>query len=95
VLEVSAEQDFDELDGGGYAQVEVFAENTTATAVGATNKARVTFAEQKCQALSLRIRDLTPASLVDHTGEGPILEALVFRAQVKRGPVRVSDGESK
>lgn len=95
VLEVSAEQDFDELDGGGYSQVETFAESDDATAVGATNKARVTFAEQKCQALSLRIRDLTPASLVGHTGEGPILEALMYRAHVKRGPVRVSDEESK
>lgn len=95
VLEVSAELDFDELGGGGYSQVETFAEGSEATDVGATNKARVTFAEQKLQAISLRIRDLTPASLVDHTGEGPILEALAFRAQVKRGAALASDGESK
>ncbi len=89
-LEVSAAHDF----ATSWAQVETFLETDLATTVGVNNRARVTFAHQKCQAVQLRIRDLEPDPADFGTGEGPILEGLAFRVETK-GPVKLAAQEQR
>ncbi len=79
-----------------FGQTHRFLSNATGTptAVGPLEKAKVTLATQKCQAVQIRIRDLTPTgSAVANTSAGLILESLCLRVGAKDGPAKTSAGQ--
>lgn len=86
-LEVSAAHDY-----GSLTQVHTFLAGDAVTSPGPLEKARVTFVRQKCQAVQIRIRDLTPTAYpVGSSGAGFILEALALRVAAIDGPARTAD----
>lgn len=86
-LEVSVAHDY-----AAFSQTRRFLAGDDVTSPGPLEKGRVTFARQKCQAVQIRIRDLTPTAYpVGSSGEGPILEALALRVAAIDGPARTAD----
>ncbi len=90
-LTVSFAQDY----AGTFSQTHTFHANdaNTPTAVGPLEKARVTIAVQKCQAVQIRIQDQAPTGGALGTGAGVILESLALRVGAKDGPAKTSAGQ--
>lgn len=79
-----------------YSQTKTFTANSTVTAVGVRELARVTCAMQKCQSIQIRIRDLTPTGLangIGNTSAGVTLESLCLRIAPKEGVTKTSSGQ--
>ncbi len=91
-LKVSVAHDY----SASYAYTETFLAGSTATTVGPLEKCRVSPATQKCQAVQVRIQDLTPTSPGTYplsTGDGPIIEAIALRIGALDGPAKTSAGQ--
>ncbi len=81
-----------------YSQTETFLAGSDVTAPGPLEKCRATLAQQKCQAVQIRIQATTPTNPGTYpigTGDGLILEALALRVGVKEGPAKVGIGQEK
>ena len=79
-----------------FEQDVTFLAGSTATAIGVLEKCRVTLQVQKCQAIQIRIQDLTPTSPGTYpvsTGDGPIIEGLAFRVSKRPGVARTAAGQ--
>ncbi len=93
-LEVSFARDY----ATSYETTRTFEAGGLVTTIGPLEKCRVTVKNQKCQAIQVRIRDLTPTDPTSYpvsTGDGPILEALSLRVSVKGGPPLTASTEQK
>ncbi len=90
-LEVSFAQDY----ATTFSQTKVFRAGTDVTSpADYLEKARVTVAVQKCQAVQIRIRDLTPTTTTGNsTGAGPIFESLMLRVGALDGPAQAAAGQ--
>lgn len=91
-LRVSFARDY----SASYEQTKDFLAGSLTTVTGPNELARVTVKNQKCQAIKIRIQDLTPTSPGSYpvsTGDGPILEALALRVGVKDGPAKAASGQ--
>ncbi len=81
-----------------YEQTETFLAGSVATTVGPLEQCRVTLAKQKCQAIKIRIQDVTPTTPGTYpvsTGDGPILEAVALRVGIKPGTPRTAAGQQR
>lgn len=88
-LEVSFALDYSTT----FSDVRTYRAGSDATKIGVLEKCRSTLAVQKCQAVQIRIRDLTPTAYAVSTGDGPIIEALAIRVGAKSGPAKVGVGQ--
>lgn len=91
-LEVSFALDY----STSFSDVKHFVAGSQATAIGPLEKCRSTLKTQKCQAVQIRIRDLTPTNPGTWpvgTGDGPMIEALALRVGAKDGPAKVAAGQ--
>jgi hypothetical protein len=89
-LKVSFAQDYSTT----FSQTHTFAAGSEVCTPGPLEKGRVTIATQKCQAIQIRIQDLTPTGYTpDATSAGPILEALCLRVGAKSGPSKTTAGQ--
>jgi len=89
-LELSIARDY----ATAYEQTKTFLAQSDATAIGPLEKCRVTLKNQKCRAMKLRVRELSPtAPGALSTGEGAIWEGLGFRVQTKEGPAKTNAAE--
>ncbi len=88
-LKVSLARDY----ATSYEQDVTFAANTLPTATGPKELCRVTMANQKCQAVKIRIQDITPSAGSVGTGAGPIIEALGLRVAVRPGSARTAPAQ--
>lgn len=79
-----------------YEQDVTFLAGSTATTIGVLEKCRVSIQNQKCQAIQVRIQDITPTSPGTYpvsTGDGPILEGLAFRVSKRPGVAKTASGQ--
>ncbi len=76
-----------------FSQTKTFAAGSDVTTPGPLEKSRVTCATQKCQAVQIRIRDLTPTAYAVGTGDGPIFESLSLRVAAIDGNARTGAGQ--
>lgn len=92
-LAISFAQDY----ANTFSQTETFAAGTTPTTPGPLEKARVTIATQKCQAIQIRIRDLTPTGNVAYgnSSYGPILESIALRVGTAGEVAKTSAGQQQ
>jgi hypothetical protein len=88
-LEVSLARDY----ATSYEKTQVFPAQSAATTIGPLEKCRVAMTNQKCRAVKLRIRDLTPTAGDISTGDGPMLEGVAFRVGTKSGPAKTAAAE--
>lgn len=88
-LKVSVARDY----SASYEYTKTFTAGGLTTATGPKELCRVSPTVQKCQAVKIRIQDITPTSPGTYpvtTGDGPILEAIALRVGVKPGPPKVA-----
>jgi hypothetical protein len=93
-LKISIARDY----ATSYEQTETFLAGSAATTIGPLEQCRVTLARQKCQAVKIRIQDITPTTPGTYpvsTGDGPILEAVALRVGVKSGTPRTASGQQR
>ncbi len=91
-LKVSVAHDY----SASYAYTKTFIAGSAATTVGPKELCRTSPATQKCQAIKIRIQDITPTTPGTYpvsTGDGPIIEALALRVKALEGPARTSAGQ--
>ncbi len=90
-LEVSFARDY----ANTFEQTHTFVANSDVTTPGPLEKARVTVAVQKCQAIQIRIRDLEPTGnvAISNSSAGPILESLALRIGAIDGPAKTTAGQ--
>ncbi len=88
-LEVSFAHDY----ATTFSQTKTFVAGDDVTTPGPLEKSRVTCARQKCQAVQIRIRDLTPTAYAVGTGDGPIFESLSLRVAAIDGNARTGEGQ--
>lgn len=89
-LEISFARDY----ATTFEQTKRFLADSDVCLAGPLEKARVTIVNQKCQAIQIRIRDLTPTSCPIAAGSaGIILESLCLRVGSKDGPAKTSAGQ--
>ncbi len=88
-LELSFALDY----SASFTDSKTFLAGTDVTTPGPLEKCRRTLTTQKCQAVQIRIRDLTPTTGSIGTGDGPIIEALALRVGVMDGPAKVGIGQ--
>ncbi len=93
-LKISVTRDY----ATSWEQTETFLAGSLATTIGPLEQCRVTLAKQKCQAVQVRIQDLTPTTPVSYplgNGDGPIFEAVALRVGVKSGTPRTAPGQQR
>ncbi len=88
-LEISFAHDY----ATEFSQTKLFTAGSDVTAPGPLEKSRVTCVTQKCQAVQIRIRDLTPTAYDVSTGDGPIFESLSLRVAAIDGNARTGAGQ--
>ena len=91
-LKVSVARDY----ATSYEQDTTFLAGSEATTIGPLEKCRLSMQNQKCQAIQVRIQDITPTSPGTYpvsTGDGPILESLAFRVSKRPGVAKTSAGQ--
>jgi hypothetical protein len=76
-----------------FDDVKTYRAGTDVTNVGPREICRSTLVRQKCQAVQIRIRDLTPTTGAYGTGDGPIIESLALRVGVKDDVAKVGVGQ--
>lgn len=93
-LTVSVARDY----ATSYEQTETYLAGSAATAIGPLEHCRITLAHQKCQAVKVRIQDVTPTTPLTYpvsTGDGFILEGLALRVGIKPGTPRTAAGQQR
>ncbi len=89
-LKVSFARDY----ANTFEQTHTFVAGSEVTTPGPLEKGRITVERQKCQAIQIRIQDLTPTGYaIANSSAGPILESLCLRVGAQQGPAKTTAGQ--